>query len=252
MEDVVSESVIHGHEEAAEGLLAGSAVLAVVVLAGLVPGVLGKGARYAAVPVALVVVVLGFRVGKSGGELVYTHGAAAAYVQGDGSGSSGTSNAPRRGDDDDDDRTPTIGQPPRAVSAPRNPRRRFPCASTGKAFCSALLAALVLLPLVPNQASAIPAFARKYKTTCALCHAPFPRLNAFGAMFAANGFQMAPGRGAHGHAEHRRPAPAASAGHPAGGEGRGVHEQPLRRRRHRGGSEDALGHQAAQRRTDHR
>jgi uncharacterized membrane protein len=103
VEDVVSESVIHGHEEAAEGLLAGSAVLAVVVLAGLVPGVLGKGARYAAVPVALVVVVLGFRVGKSGGELVYTHGAAAAYVQGDGSGSSGTSNAPRRGDDDDDD-----------------------------------------------------------------------------------------------------------------------------------------------------
>ena len=103
VEDVVSESVIHGHEEAAEGLLAGSAVLAVVVLAGLVPGVLGKGARYAAVPVALVVVALGFRVGKSGGELVYTHGAAAAYVQGDGSGSPGTSNAPRRGDDDDDD-----------------------------------------------------------------------------------------------------------------------------------------------------
>ncbi|HSG08864.1 MAG TPA: hypothetical protein VLA36_10935 [Longimicrobiales bacterium] len=58
---------------------------------------------------------------------------------------------------------------------------------------SALLAALVLLPLVPNQASAIPAFARKYKATCALCHAPFPRLNAFGAMFAANGFQMARG-----------------------------------------------------------
>ena len=58
---------------------------------------------------------------------------------------------------------------------------------------TAVLAALVLLPLVPTQASAIPAFARKYKTTCALCHAPFPRLNAFGAMFAANGFQMARG-----------------------------------------------------------
>ena len=58
---------------------------------------------------------------------------------------------------------------------------------------NALLAALVLLPLLPSQASAIPGFARKYKTTCALCHAPFPRLNAFGAMFAANGFQMARG-----------------------------------------------------------
>ena len=58
---------------------------------------------------------------------------------------------------------------------------------------NALLAALVLLPLVPAQANAIPAFARKYKVTCALCHAPFPRLNAFGEMFAGNGFQMARG-----------------------------------------------------------
>ena len=58
---------------------------------------------------------------------------------------------------------------------------------------TALLAALVLLPLFPSQASAIPAFARKYKVTCALCHAPFPRLNAFGEMFAGNGFQMARG-----------------------------------------------------------
>lgn len=106
VEGVVSESLIHGHEEAAEGLLAGSVVLAVVILAGLAPGMLGKGARYAAVPVALVVLALGFRVGKSGGELVYTHGAAAAYVQGDGSGSAGPSGASRRGggDDDDDDR----------------------------------------------------------------------------------------------------------------------------------------------------
>jgi hypothetical protein len=56
-----------------------------------------------------------------------------------------------------------------------------------------VLAALLLLPFVPSQAQAIPAFARKYKVTCALCHAPFPRLNAFGDMFAGNGFQMARG-----------------------------------------------------------
>ena len=104
VEDVVSESLIGGHEEAAEGLLAGSAVLAVVILAGLAPGLLGKGARYAAVPVALVVLALGFRVGKSGGELVYTHGAATAYVQGVGDGGAGPSSAHRSGDDDDDDR----------------------------------------------------------------------------------------------------------------------------------------------------
>ena len=58
---------------------------------------------------------------------------------------------------------------------------------------SALLAAFLLLPLLPGRASAIPAFARKYKTTCALCHSPFPRLSAFGEQFAANGFQMARG-----------------------------------------------------------
>ncbi|HSW29403.1 MAG TPA: hypothetical protein VLH75_07985 [Longimicrobiales bacterium] len=57
----------------------------------------------------------------------------------------------------------------------------------------AALAALVLLPLAPSQAQAIPAFARKYKLTCALCHAPIPRLTAFGETFAGNGFQMARG-----------------------------------------------------------
>lgn len=58
---------------------------------------------------------------------------------------------------------------------------------------TAALTAVLLLPLVPDQAQAIPAFARKYKVTCALCHAPFPRLTAFGEQFAANGFQIARG-----------------------------------------------------------
>lgn len=44
-----------------------------------------------------------------------------------------------------------------------------------------------------SDASAIPAFARKYGVSCSLCHAPAPRLNAFGARFAANGFVMAKG-----------------------------------------------------------
>lgn len=57
----------------------------------------------------------------------------------------------------------------------------------------AALIALLVLPLVPSDAGAIPAFARKYKVTCALCHAPFPRLNAFGEQFAGNGFQFARG-----------------------------------------------------------
>jgi hypothetical protein len=64
---------------------------------------------------------------------------------------------------------------------------------TVRGAVTAALAALLLLPLVPDQAQAIPAFARRYKVTCALCHAPFPRLSAFGEQFAANGFQMARG-----------------------------------------------------------
>jgi hypothetical protein len=51
-----------------------------------------------------------------------------------------------------------------------------------------LCAALILLPFVPVDAGAIPAFARKYRATCALCHAPVPRLTAFGEEFAGNGF----------------------------------------------------------------
>ena len=43
-------------------------------------------------------------------------------------------------------------------------------------------------------ANEIPAFARKYRVSCATCHAPFPRLNAVGEAFAANGFEFAPGK----------------------------------------------------------
>ena len=36
----------------------------------------------------------------------------------------------------------------------------------------------------------IPAFARKYKVSCNLCHMPFPKLTDFGNTFAGNGFQF--------------------------------------------------------------
>lgn len=55
----------------------------------------------------------------------------------------------------------------------------------------------VLVPLLalllPASASAIPAFARRYKASCLMCHDPAPKLNAFGEQFAGNGFRMAPG-----------------------------------------------------------
>jgi hypothetical protein len=37
---------------------------------------------------------------------------------------------------------------------------------------------------------AIPAFARKYNTTCKTCHSPFPYLKPYGDEFAANGFTL--------------------------------------------------------------
>jgi len=41
-----------------------------------------------------------------------------------------------------------------------------------------------------NGEAEIPAFARKYKVSCNLCHMPFPKLTEFGETFAGNGFQF--------------------------------------------------------------
>lgn len=46
---------------------------------------------------------------------------------------------------------------------------------------------------IASNNTRIPAFARRYRVTCATCHAPIPRLNAVGEAFAANGFEFAPG-----------------------------------------------------------
>ena len=54
----------------------------------------------------------------------------------------------------------------------------------------ALVASTLILSL-PTDAAAIPAFARKYRVSCNLCHNPFPALTAFGEQFAGNGFRMA-------------------------------------------------------------
>ena len=43
---------------------------------------------------------------------------------------------------------------------------------------------------VPLRASAIPAFARKYETSCLTCHTVYPRLNPFGEAFRRNGYRF--------------------------------------------------------------
>jgi hypothetical protein len=52
---------------------------------------------------------------------------------------------------------------------------------------------VLLAALLPQEAAAIPAFARKYKTACTTCHAPFPRLTAVGEAFRLNGYKLPEG-----------------------------------------------------------
>jgi hypothetical protein len=49
----------------------------------------------------------------------------------------------------------------------------------------------MLMVLNIPSASAIPAFARKYATSCQTCHTGFPKLNPFGESFRLNGYRMA-------------------------------------------------------------
>jgi hypothetical protein len=55
-----------------------------------------------------------------------------------------------------------------------------------------LLTTLVILIAATARAEEIPAFARRYRASCSLCHTVAPRLSAFGEAFAGNGFRMAP------------------------------------------------------------
>ncbi len=51
-------------------------------------------------------------------------------------------------------------------------------------------AVVVFVVLSSDPGYAIPAFARKYKTSCQTCHNGFPKLNAFGEAFRRNGYQF--------------------------------------------------------------
>ncbi|HER43985.1 MAG TPA: hypothetical protein ENO08_05955, partial [Candidatus Eisenbacteria bacterium] len=57
-------------------------------------------------------------------------------------------------------------------------------------LAAASLGALAALLLLPDAGEAVPAFARKYRMSCTTCHAPAPRLKAFGEDFAGNAFML--------------------------------------------------------------
>ena len=75
VETAVSESSLHGHEEAAERFLLLSGAVLALMAAGLLHGVPGRAARVAGTVGALGLVVLGVQVGHTGGNLVYRDGA---------------------------------------------------------------------------------------------------------------------------------------------------------------------------------
>jgi hypothetical protein len=80
VEAFVAEAAIHEHEEAAERFLLVAGVVTLVAGAGLLTGVFGSAARIVATAGTVGVLLAGVQVGRAGGELVYEHGAAQAYV----------------------------------------------------------------------------------------------------------------------------------------------------------------------------
>jgi hypothetical protein len=85
VEAYVAEAAIHDHEEAAERFLLVAGVVTLIAGAGLLSGVFGSAARIVATAGAALVLLTGVQVGRAGGELVYEHGAAQAYVSGNAS-----------------------------------------------------------------------------------------------------------------------------------------------------------------------
>ena len=103
VERVVAEDLIEEHEEAAERfmVLAGIALLATG--AGLMSGQRGSIGRAVGAATTIAVLAAGVSVGHLGGELVYKHGAANAYLDEPAAMNSARTGTHSDGDDDDDD-----------------------------------------------------------------------------------------------------------------------------------------------------
>ena len=105
VEDVVAESSIHTHEEAAELFLLSTAAVLAIGLVGLAPGRVGRAGRWAATLGTVGILGTGWNVGHTGGMLVYRDGAASAYATGGATRSvGGDVEQPRRSSDEDERR----------------------------------------------------------------------------------------------------------------------------------------------------
>jgi len=114
VERAVAEETLHTHEEAAERFLILSLVTAIVIAVGVAPGRAGQIARGGSALMSVVVAVAVFGVGRTGGELVYVHGAAQVYASATPGAKSGSTRTDLHrgrerdeeddeGDEDDDD-----------------------------------------------------------------------------------------------------------------------------------------------------
>lgn len=104
VEDVIAESSIHQHEEAAELFMLATGAVLLVAVGGLVGGKFGQASRWLTLAGTVGVFAAGWNVGHSGGMLVYRDGAASAYVNGGQVRSVGGDVAPPRERDDDEPR----------------------------------------------------------------------------------------------------------------------------------------------------
>jgi len=104
VERVVAERYIETHEERAEQFETAAAIALLVLAAGMLPGGAGGVARGVSVLATAVVLAAGVQVGHTGGELVYRHGAASAYVRNAARApEAGATAVARRGEEHEDD-----------------------------------------------------------------------------------------------------------------------------------------------------
>lgn len=104
-EDVVGEQRLETHEEAGERFLIFSGIVFALSAAGLVGGAAGRGARAAATVATLGLLVAGYQVGHSGGDLVYGDGTSPGVSQltAGGGGERGEAKNEQGKKEDDDD-----------------------------------------------------------------------------------------------------------------------------------------------------
>jgi uncharacterized membrane protein len=103
VERVVAENAMHEHEEGAERFLLLSGVLFLVTAAGLAGGTVGRAGRLVSTVGAFGLIAAGVQVGRSGGELVYEHGAASAYADAASTGGAPAGGEAENGDEDERD-----------------------------------------------------------------------------------------------------------------------------------------------------